>query len=582
MAINWIDRIKQAEKKLQPWRDSARRVVDVYRGRETSDGNAVLNLHHANMKLYLATVYARTPKPECVRRKQHTQDPQGQRLSEAVKRALEYSIDEYDFDDVMESVLVDYGNTALGQVRIRYKPFFEEGPPEVIPVSVNEELRGDQLVTVYLAGNKEVDPDDVQEGPEGLFIEGKATEVLAYEQVCAEFVPWDRFGWECDVPDWSHVTFAWIEHHLTADDLKKQFKLTQKQIDELPEQSKDSDNKATLGRRFRVYEVFDKEARRVHVHMEGLDGRLMDEPDPYRLEGFFPFPKPLFGTITSDKLVPVPNYQIAQDLYKELNEVTRRIIALTKMLKVRGVYDSQHADALADILGKDDGYIAPLPNFSDAKQDGGLGGAMSFLPLEEINAVLQTLQNQRTGLINLISQIEGTTDTARGQARASETAAASRIKNEHYGIRTNREVRKVSRFVRDIFRIIAEFIAETFSLDTFNLIAQTDLSEEEFQALKSDMMRDYMIDVQTDSMLIEDEASEIEQRGHATQALGQFLTAVFPYVQQGVMSPDVAKQIILYNTRASSRGRGDLERAVEAMFAPPPAPPGMPPGPPIQ
>ena len=33
--------------------------------------------------------------------------------------------------------------------------------------------------------------------------------------------------------------------------------------------------------------------------------------DPYRLEGFVPFPKPLWGTITSDKLIPVPLFQIA-------------------------------------------------------------------------------------------------------------------------------------------------------------------------------------------------------------------------------------------------------------------------------
>jgi hypothetical protein len=107
LAIDWIGRIKQAEQKLTPWRENAKRVVNVYRGRETQDGNAVLNLHHANMKQYLATVYARTPKPECARRKQDLPDPQGQRLADAMKRALEYSIDEYDFDDIMESVLVD-------------------------------------------------------------------------------------------------------------------------------------------------------------------------------------------------------------------------------------------------------------------------------------------------------------------------------------------------------------------------------------------------------------------------------------------------------------------------------------------
>jgi hypothetical protein len=50
------------------------------------------------------------------------------------------------------------------------------------------------------------------------------------------------------------------------------------------------------------------------------------------------------------------------------------------------------------------------------------------------------------------------------------------------------------------------------------------------------------------------------------------------------MSPEAAKAMVLYNVRASSRGRGELEKVVESMFPPPPPqqPGVMPPGPPPQ
>jgi hypothetical protein len=472
----------------------------------------------------------------------------------------------------------------LGQVRIRYKPFFEVTGKEQIPVIVNEELVGNELTTVYTANGKRVDPEEVLEGPEGPYVEGKDIESVAYEQVCAEFVPWERFGWDTDASTWSDVRWAWIEYHLTAKDLQEQFKMPLEEIKKLPESSKDADGKSLIGQRFKVYEVFDKEGRQVHVWIEGREDPLSEADDPYHLEGFFPFPKPLLGTVTSDKLIPVPNYQIAQDLYTELNEVCRRIHALVRQLKVRGAYDAQYKEQFEDILHKDDGYMVSMANFTEAQDKGGIGKALAFLPLEEINAVLQTLMHHRTSLINLIGQIEGTTDTARGQGRASESAAAAEIKNQHYGVRTNREVRKVARFVRDVFRLISEFIAENFGAETFSLISQTEISEEEFQLLRSDLSRKYMVNVQTDSMQVEDEQAESELRGTATNAISAFLAMAMPYVQQGAMSPEAAKAMVLYNVRASSRGRGELEKVVESMFPPPPPqqPGVMPPGPPPQ
>jgi hypothetical protein len=50
--------------------------------------------------------------------------------------------------------------------------------------------------------------------------------------------------------------------------------------------------------------------------------------DPLGLEGFFPCPKPLYATTTSDTLVPVPDFVLYQDQAMELDILSDRIDGL--------------------------------------------------------------------------------------------------------------------------------------------------------------------------------------------------------------------------------------------------------------
>lgn len=111
----WLDRVAKCEEKLNKFRKNGRNIVARYRGR-SSDGEdrATLNLHWSNLQMLLATVYARTPQPEVVRRWKDNPDSSAQNLAETMQACLKFSLDQYDFDEVMESVLVDHWNTALG------------------------------------------------------------------------------------------------------------------------------------------------------------------------------------------------------------------------------------------------------------------------------------------------------------------------------------------------------------------------------------------------------------------------------------------------------------------------------------
>ena len=59
---------------------------------------------------------------------------------------------------------------------------------------------------------------------------------------------------------------------------------------------------------------------RGHDELDAPIVELIDErDDPLGVEGFFPCPKPLYATTTSDTLVPVPDFVLYQDQAMELD-----------------------------------------------------------------------------------------------------------------------------------------------------------------------------------------------------------------------------------------------------------------------
>lgn len=612
----WLSKIDQSERKMQRWRKNAQSIVERYRGKDEDDmargfqmrtagGNPVINLHWSNVQVLLATAYARTPKPEVARRQRTDADAAGQTMAEHVQKLLEFSVDQYDFDSMMEDTLIDFWNAALGQVRVRYKPYFRpvmrpafdpaSGAPildaetggqaqepafERVPlISVDDIADGSLKIKFQDPDGNIVDSEDVRLDPDGAYMDGAAIEEKAYEEVVAEYVPWDCFGWDTGARTWSQVTFAWIKHPMTKDDVARQF--GKAIANSIPYQSVNPGDPSAptdheqVVERTDVYEVFDKQRRRCFSIVRGYPRALAVHDDPYRLEGFFPFPKPLWGTITSDKLIPVPFFQIVQDLYYELDEIQRRIMRLTAMVKVRGAFDAQRHATLSDILTKDDGYLAPLDQWTDQMQKEGVNGAIGLIDLGPIMAALQQLGIQRESTIQKIYEVTGLSDILRGATRASESAAAQKIKQEYVSARINREVRKIARFVRDVLRIMAEFIVEHFDKTTAEAICNAVISDEEWSGLRNDITRNYKIDVQTDTMMLGDEEAETERREKAVNSMATFLQAFVPAAQAGLLGPETVRAIMHYIASASSKGR-DLEKFIATMQFPTPAPPATP------
>lgn len=74
-----------------------------------------------------------------------------------------------------------------------------------------------------------------------------------------------------------------------------------------------------------VWEVWSRQHDLVVWVTEGAQKTLDEGPPHLKLSGFFPCPRPAYGTLQRRSLVPVPDVVFYRDQLEEINDLTRRI-----------------------------------------------------------------------------------------------------------------------------------------------------------------------------------------------------------------------------------------------------------------
>jgi hypothetical protein len=147
---------------------------------------------------------------------------------------------------------------------------------------------------------------------------------------------------------------------------------------------------------------------------------------------------------------------------------------------------------------------------------------------------------------------------------------------------------RFQRFIRDILRIMGEVIVEHFSPETLKIMTgilvvpdpiyaqmkaaqQIDpgmVSESEFQGalqlLKNDKLRGFRIDIETDSTVPVDKATEQQNRVEFMSAIGSFLQGVIPAVESGAIPVKMAREALLFVVRGFKVGT-ELEETLELL-----------------
>jgi hypothetical protein len=563
----WHKELRLADAQEEDWRESGHRIIRRYRAEERDysknlDNQDVRkhNILWANVETMKPAMYDTTPIPD-VRRRFRDKDEAAKEASELIERALSFSVDEYDFDEMMEAVVTDYLLVGRGLPKVVYERVEpDEAETERVPAQIDPQTGQLPL---------EAEFDDQGQA----CVEQQGEEGFTHETVRAEIVPWANFR-RGPGNTWSQVPWIAYMHLKTRDELKKQFgkkKAETVDLDFTDGQNKadkqgisDATGDSDVFKRATIYEIWDKETREViwlAKSSNGSDGDILGvDPDPLGLQGFFNCPKPLYSLETTDSLVPSPDYLQYEDQANELDRVTNRINNLYQVLRMRGAYDSA-ITGLSDILDQSDNVFIPITVPGQVYERGGLDKSIWTVPIDQVMQVISGLFQQRQLILDTIFEITGISDIVRGVSNAGETATAQNIKTQFGNLRMNKRQRQVQRLARDVMRIKAEIIAEKFAPENIALMANIDpqdISEEAGELLRRDVIRDFRIDIETDSTITKQLTKDKQAVREGFAAIGNFIQTVAPMVQTGFLP----KQAVLAMLQTVLR-RFEFGREVE-------------------
>ena len=528
----WSDEVRIARKEQKDWEERTKKIIKRYRDedRSTATGSVKrtrMNLLWSNIQTLGPTLYARTPKA-VIERRWKDQSPLGRVAAQILERCTTFSIDSYDFDQLMRSVRDDYLLAGRGTAWVRYIPTTDE------------------------LGN------------------------VVYEEVTCDYVHWCDFL-HSPAKNWNEVRWVGRRIYLTRKELLNRFGDDVGGIVKLDFSGKDSeqDSRNTSNQeeftQAKVWEIWDKVSGKVIWFAESTPHIILDEMEPpLRLKGFFPTPKPLYATTTTDTLIPVPDFALYQDQAAELDELTARIEVLTEAVRVCGVFPADFGEIELMLKGSDN-KLTPIRNWPQFQQQGGLKGVVDFLPFDTVVNAIKTLYDVRSQVKADLYEITGIADVIRGNSSPNETATAQQIKGQFATLRLADRQREVQRYARDLIALKAEIIAEHFSEETMALMAGVDDMGPEPQQrfseavglLRNDLLRAYKIDIETDSTIAIDENLDKQRRVEFVQTVTGFMEGAVKASQAAPFLAPLMAESLLFLARGYAGGR-QLEASIEA------------------
>ena len=443
----WLHRIQKSKEKYKDYHELIDKIRNYYKNDKNKNIN---NLFWSSIETLKPFLYFKTPKPYVERKDKSTNQSAGL-ACKIMERALDWNLSHFDFDSVIKYARNDFLLVGMGVCYEKYQPVFKTLDAER-QVDI---IETEQVDTVYVS-------------PKDFLIDTENVNV------------------------WEDVSWIARKINMTVKEAREQFG------DDIFQSLSGDDKNQII-----VYEIWDKTDRTVKYLTESLPNRFLKIIEDYlHLDGFFPFPKPIFATLANDGLVPVPDFVQIRTMLNEMDGINERMRLTMKALKVSGVYDNSFS-RLADIFEKDVTLVS-IPEFDRFKEVGGIRGAIDFIPITQYVEALQALVQRREDLSKQIYEITGVSDIMRGTSNQAETATAVTKKTNFGTLRNQDRQNDMLRFITDLLRIKAEMICELFSEDSLRSFLQAeDLSNQEavdeaIRLLKTDKLRGMILGIETD------------------------------------------------------------------------------------
>jgi hypothetical protein len=510
-----------------------------------------------------------------------------------MEKALEIVVADEASHEAVKAAVRDMLLPGRGICRVRWKPVLKQIPVE----------------------------DPVMGGPLTHPLTGEPVmkDAKIWETVDDEYVFWEDILLD---PVRQHGDVEWIafRHLFTEKALTSEFGESEKlreytdagKISELLKWTEESAAKSPVGggpstkasgkldsvvRKAMVWEIWNRSTREVlWIIREGGGCALRVDPDVLGLQGFYPIPKPIYAVVTTETMIPKAFYDLYAHLAADLDDTSRRISDLTAKIKVRGGYNAANKD-IASLLTADDGKLLPVDGVD--LMSGGLQNHIWLVPILEWVNALKELYMSRDQQKNAIYEIIGISDIVRGATNPYETATAQRMKGTVGSGRMAGVQASVANFVRDLMRLKSDLIARNFDAETLTRMTGENVTPEVMDILRNDFSRFCAIDIETDSTVQADEATEKEANAQIMQVIGGVMTAGQGLMMSGILPPPMIINLVLEMIKMllhpvrHSRGVVDMVDGYQemlgaymrmdptgALMRPPLPPPGGPGGPP--
>lgn len=574
----WRGQLNNSIEESKDYLDESERIISIFKGNSYRTSNQagdtlqvkpVYNILYSNVETLKPLVFSRLPNPR-VRKRNLEKNNINKLISIILERNIKRVLEETDAQNVIEQARDDYLVTKRGVLKVLFEQAIE------VKEKVVEEV--DEL------GN--------------LVQRAEEYEELGEKKIFLEYVSYKDIVFSC-AGKWEDVDWVAFRHYMTKDELKKRFgrkaNLINLDNEVAPNTLKD-DGKDGIFKKAEVWEIWDKETKKVYYYCEGYDrGLLKTVDDSYNLEKFFNIPRPLGIDSGFDKVnCPIQDYKYYEEQAKELDKISNRIIAILPYMSMGGVY--------SDLLTTDDAetFLQAIERYYPVKvpADVDINKLIRERDLSKLAGVLTTLYEERQQTIRAIQEITGISDIVRGQTVAQETATAQELKGNFAVSRLQPMQQEVEFFCRDTVRIIAELLAENYDivelvqaagLKIFDMdemaekftkeLTEQGLPPEQFgqalqaklkpytneikagqattinnmiaaaKILKSDKLRGWAVEVETDSTIKVDQNSEKQAALDFSNALATVAGQFLPLVQAGVISKDAFKSLLSYVMR---------------------------------
>lgn len=563
-SLEWrkkLDAVKAREKVFAGgWWKSAERAVTLYNC-EKEDSSNPYNILYSNTEVLKPSLYSATPKPDV--RGRFVENPVSP-LTKLVEHLLIVFSDpanpgEESLDGSMDEAVISALVSGLGFIRIKHYP---DKPFPICPEA------GHWKGLIWAAGRK-----------------------------------------------WSKLPWVSFRHELTREEFFSTFKVEKdaevklkefEPEDSDPEDRSSSSSAAKMA--YVVYEYWDKSEREIYFLCEQWEGVLIkEEPDTLKLQGFFPTPGLLLTTRKPGRLIPTPLYDYYRNQAEELNRVTARLNKVLAAIKVRGGYNPLLGNEMEQILADEnmENGLVPVKEAALMFQNGGFEKNIWLLPIEKLVEVAKTLYEARMQIKQVIYELTGLSDIIRGSSVASETATAQNLKNKWGSIRLRDMQKSVAGYVRDLYRLTVDAAAKNIPPEkwksitqapfptnqeksvlqqqvAFNQAMQKPVPPEILQQLQSpsledvlkqivdDANRTYTINVQSDSTVDLDTATDKQEVQEFMNSMGQLMPGLQPLAALGPSGMEAGKAILVAVCSRFKFGLSILD-SIKALQAPPPA-----------